>query len=190
MVPKRTHRHIDKDGYATPLPGPRRSISIADKYKVVQHWKQLKEKKEKDLQEAIDAAAAEQLSETDSAEKKKRLRKQKPGKRGGNLQAQCKEKFPDIVGKTQVCKWVAASEREAWREIPAALMKLKTVPNSIRSSKGLPLKGRKEGGQVPIVLQQELDMLISEAAQGHSEISSRRQIVTVGHIEACQKLKA
>lgn len=176
----------DRGEFAEPLAGPpRRIITIEDKYKVVQFWEKLKSEQEASRRKQGEAEhhAVEQ-GEKRTRRKKRTTKKQVQRL---NLQKACLEKYPDIVGKTQVCKWVAACGRESWAEIPPAVrQRLTVINNTLREQKGLPLKGRKEGGAVPVELQVELDRLIAEMCQGQSEVTSRQQIVNLDDIAPCQ----
>lgn len=153
----------------------RKNVTIADKLKVVKYWHSLCARKKK----LMESVAKESVATKKSFKSKSQLKR----KRGFNMQAQCKAKFPDIVGKTQVCKWVSARKREGWDDIPDALrQRLLVLPNTIRAQRGLGPRGHPEGGRVPLVLQRELDTLISEVTHGRSEITTRQQIVTVDQI--------
>lgn len=108
--------------------------------------------------------------------KKKREAKKKLRR---NLQKLCAAEFPHILGKAQVCKWVAAAKAEAWREIPEQIRaRSVATTNSWRSKLGLKAKGKQLGGIVPLPLQKELDLLMLESCAGLSDVTERKEVVT------------
>ena len=50
---------------------------------------------------------------------------------------------------------------------------------------GLARKGKKVGGNIPVELQYELDLLTSEIASGRSLVTERREPVTTNDIATC-----
>ena len=96
-----------------------------------------------------------------------------------NLEKKCREKFPDLVRKAIVLKWVKAAQRERWEDLPPQVQnRIVATPNSWRSKLGLDKKGRVTGGYVPHLLQEELDKLIMDMVSGTSDISERKEVVT------------
>ena len=100
-----------------------------------------------------------------------------------NLQKLCREKFPDLVRKCSVVRWVRTAEEELWEQLPDSIRSRSCeTSNEWRRKIGAPLKGRKEGGTVPWILQKELDMLMVEASSGLSDVTERKEMVTVENV--------
>ena len=105
---------------------------------------------------------------------------------GIGVQAECKKKFPEVLGRAQVCKWIKAAEAEGWKQLPDSfLARALATPNAWRAKLGLPRKGRSDCGQVPLCLQKELDLLMVEASSGLSDIAERKEIVTTEQVDSC-----
>ena len=102
-----------------------------------------------------------------------------------NLQRLCAEKYPLTVQKSQVCKWYATAKTECWRDLPEMLRaRVSATNNAWRLRLGLKAKGRQQGGEYPLELQRELDVLIYEHANGMSDVSERKEVVTLEHVAA------
>ena len=173
---------IDGGVFSDPPPKPRKTNTLQDKLKVVDMYLALKAERHqanKVLCEPKNPAAdaATRKAQHAARQKAKDIARK-------NIRSECAKLFPDIVGKAQVCKWVETCAREAWREIPETIRhKIVTTNNEWRRKLGLPLRGRTEGGGVPLALQRELDVLVMEHTAGLSEISERREVVTAEQIE-------
>ena len=175
MKPRKKNRRKAPEEFTEPVVC-RRSISLEDKYKVVQFYIQLKEEKEKANQALC---APDDIMNPIQAKSKARLRKSL----GKNLQAECAAKFPDIVQKVKVCRWHERAVLEKWDQLPQSLrVGLKVCPNAWLVRLGLPKRGRSEGGGVPVQIQQELDRLVVEMAMGASEVSERKEPVTAEQV--------
>lgn len=99
------------------------------------------------------------------------------------ISQECASKFPNIVGKARVERWQAASVLEHWRDLPEAVAARETTTsNEWRRKVGAPLRGRNEGGGVPLELQRELDVLIMEMTAGASDVSERKEVVTAEQV--------
>ena len=143
-----------------PLPIGRRTIFLSEKFKVVCFYlEKMKEKANGALPKST------------------------------NLEKMCRERFPDLVGGNTVYKWVQASQRERWKDMPAQLRaKLLIAPNSWRQKVGCVARGRTKGGLVPACIQRELDHLVMECAQGRSEICERKEAIGPEQIASCQQV--
>lgn len=106
-----------------------------------------------------------------------------------NIQKMCREEFPDLVGKTQVCKWVQAAADEHWDLLPEPLRaRLCTTSNEWKIKMNIgKLRGRSVGGSIPLSLQKELDYLMLEFSSGMSRVTDRREIITLESIVTCAK---
>lgn len=161
---------------------PRRVITIEEKLKVINYYKELKASKQ-NLRKAIQAPAETQIVPGDKVAKlvKKRKREDVEAKklRRTNLEKACREKFPELVKHNCVLRWVRTCEKERWNDLPQVSKNtLTTTPNIWRQRVGAPKKGRAIGGQYPMALQEELDRLIMELTSGNSDISERKEVVT------------
>lgn len=103
-----------------------------------------------------------------------------------SVKAECERKFAPIIGKAQPIKWSRTAKREQWHLIPEHVRtREKATHNSWRAKVGLPQKGKKVGGTIPLELQFELDLLISEMVSGRSLVTERREAVTSTDIATC-----
>lgn len=162
-------------------------ITISQKIKVLDRWEELLKIKQKAREEAREPRPLGG-SWQDKREWSKMTREAKQRKRFDILKV-CRKEFPDIVQRAQPSKWKAACEREGWRELPEQLRERCTATsNTWRRALALPLKGRSEGGAVPMPIQRELDTLMVEFSSGMSAISERKELVTVEHIASCQTI--
>ena len=59
-----------------------------------------------------------------------------------------------------------------------------TTGSQWRLKHGLEPRGRKVGGNIPMVLQQELDRLILTHVRGQSDVTERAEVVTADHVES------
>ncbi|CAK9011053.1 Uncharacterized protein (Fragment) [Durusdinium trenchii] len=179
--PKKARKTKDGGQWEKPLSKQRRIITIEDKLKVVDYYLQLK----KERQEANKEVCAPEPRSGKPEDKRAYVNAKKKARQvlRRNIQRECAEKFPHILGKGQACKWHAVSEREQWRHLPAPVRcRVSTTGNSWRLKLGLPLRGRAQGGGVPWALQVELDTLIMEMTAGASDVSERRDVVTTDQI--------
>lgn len=175
---------MDKGVFPLPLKTPRRTITIQKKLEVLDYYDKLRKEKEAAMQQMVEprpqGKTRAELQEFYAKKKaaKKQLRV--------NVQKMCKEKFPESVGKAQICKWRVTANMEGWRQLPQAIRcRVTATPNSWRQKLGLKLKGRDLGGCVPMALQRELDLLMVEVSSGLSEVSERRELVTVEQVAPC-----
>lgn len=174
---RKTRPTKDQGKFDAPLKQPRRRICIADKLKVIAFYQKLKAEKKASIVEQGKAKKEvgnlHHRSDSDSS-----LGKQ-TSSNTINLEQQCREKFPDIVGNAVVCKWIVTAAREGWSKLPKQVARrVCTTPNEWRQKFGLSSRGRKQGGNVPYVLQVELDRLVSEMTAGMSDICERKEVVT------------
>ena len=95
-----------------------------------------------------------------------------------------REAFPNIIQGAQLCKWIKAAEQEHWADLPEVIKtRCSATPNSWREKvQGLRLKGKNQGGCIPMALQVELDKLMADMSSGTSSISERKEIVTAEHV--------
>lgn len=159
----------------------RRAITIDDKLKVVTFYLALKKEKETAAQK-LEVPRPKNATRADLkkffADRKKYKKKMR-----FNLQKECAQKFPDLVGHCMVYRWVQKAAVDSWGEMPqCARARLSEAPNDWRRKMGLRLKGRNEGGEIPLALQKELDMLMFEMSSGMSEVTQRRELVTVENV--------
>ena len=186
--PKRKSRQTKDDGaWAQPLPDARRSINIADKLKVVAFYNQLlKEEAEAKTIVAeprvVGASADQRRAAKESKRQAKEILKR-------NKQELCKKKFPTIVGQAYVWKWRKASIKEKWDSLPPQVSQnVSTTPNLWRKRQGLSGRGRAVGqsSHVPEQIQVHLDHLVLAHARGRSDITERREAITVDTIATCR----
>ena len=163
--------------FEKPLQRPRSLQTIATKLQVLDLYeKLLKEKAEADQVLCAPTQPASSQEAKEAVTRRKLWAKQVKTR---NLQKICREQFPLVVGQSQVGKWHRTSIKEGWRDLPAMLQtRLKATDNRWRIRLGLKGKGRCKGGEYPQILQSELDMLVYEAANGLSDVSERREVVT------------
>ncbi len=97
-----------------------------------------------------------------------------------NIQHVVSKEFPQLTRKSQVCKWRKSCEREQWRQMPeAVLSRVTATSNAWRSKMGLKGKGGHTLKKVPAFIQQELDLLMMEACGGLSDVTERKEIVSM-----------
>ena len=159
----------------------RRLITIKEKLEVLEFRNQR-------LQELKKAkkASCEPVNKSWSPEDKEAARKAKSKAKAEirrGVEKACKEQFPHIIGNSKVSKWEKTATLEPWRDLPEPFTaRRSTATNEWRRRVGAPLKGRSEGGGVPLELQKELDHLVAEMALGNSEVSERREAVTAEQV--------
>lgn len=150
--------------------------------KVVQFYEELVKKRS----EATSVVHSRVNRSWDEEEKEEFLQKRRDAKATlkKNVQTECHKAFPDIVQKSQVWKWAKQNKIENWAAIPVGdRQKWTEVPNLWRTKMGLERKGRNPGGSVPGEIQVYLDKLIAAHVMGNSDISERREVVTISDIE-------
>lgn len=167
--------------FPKPLKVARKMITIKQKLEVLKYYHELKAEKESMIQELSEPrpAGATRAELKAFFNKKKELRR----KVRRNVQKLCAEKFPTIVKRSLVFKWARAAEAEKWSQLPDRVAaRMIETPNTWRKQVGAPLKGQKLGGSVPWTIQKELDLLMVEASSGLSDVSERKELVTVEHV--------
>lgn len=178
---KRKRPTLDEGEWETQLPEHRHLVCIADKLKVIRYYKELNSvfQQAKDtIAEPVDvnATAEEKEMQKQAKEEAKKMLFQ-------NKETLCRQKFPEIVKRSYVWKWVKTSNQECWEDLPPQVAaKTVATPNSWRRRNGCKAKGRAQGGSVPKEIQQELDHLVLEMSQGLSEVSERKEAVTADQI--------
>ncbi|CAK9092325.1 Uncharacterized protein (Fragment) [Durusdinium trenchii] len=178
---KRQYKTIDNGVFTEQLRVPRRVVSIEQKLKVLDRYEEMLATKKSAAEDALEPRPRGAGREAVLAWSKKR--KQAKRRMRFDSLKKLREEFPDIVGKAQPSKWKKAAESEAWRELPEFFRaRSSATTNSWRRKLGLPLKGRPEGGCVPLQIQRELDTLMMEFSSGLSSVSERKELVTVEHI--------
>lgn len=174
---------MDGGVWEEPLKKTRRALPIAQKLQVVDYYLELKAQKEdaaKKLQEPRPANATRAQLRS-FFEKRRELRK----KMKSNLEKECRAKFPDILGHCYAYRWADRAKVESWHELPEAIRaRAVETTNDWRRKMGQPLKGQPQGGQIPWVIQKELDMLMIEVSSGMSDVTERKEIVTIENIVA------
>ena len=180
---------MDQGKWDKELPPMRKMISIYDKIQAINFYNDLRKKKVAEALKKCEPSESIVLfdSGTRSIKKKVQPNKDQKGKDKKrvevNLERETMQQFPEICKHMSVYKWIKACEREKWRQLPEIVQRKNcTVPNFWRQKVGAPLKARSEGGQVPLVLLQELDRLVMESASGTSEISETKEVVTAENI--------
>lgn len=172
---------MDEGVWQAQLPEHRILVSIADKLKVIRYYKELgvlMQKAKDTIAEPVDvnATAEEKDMQNQAKEEAKKLLFQ-------NKETLCRQKFPEIVKKSYVWKWVKTSNEECWEDLPPPIAaKTVATPNSWRRRNGCKTKGRQKGGAVPKEIQRELDHLVLEMSQGFSEVTERKEVVTPDQI--------
>lgn len=178
---KRKRPTKDEGQWEQPLNKSRRCITIQEKLKVIEF-------REKLLAEhhAANKAICEPVQLNQSRAEKKAARQAKKKAKQTlqkRVQAECSKQFPDIVGCCRVAKWAKAAASEHWKDLPDAYAsRASATNNQWRIKVGAPMKGRTEGGGVPLVLQKELDALLMEMTAGASEVSERKEVVTTEQV--------
>lgn len=185
---KRQYKTIDNGVFTEQLRVPRRVVSIEQKLKVLDRYEEMLATKKSAAEDALEPRPRGAGREAVLAWSKKR--KQAKRRMRFDSLKKLREEFPDIVGKAQPSKWKKAAESEAWRELPEFFRaRSSATTNSWRRKLGLPLKGRPEGGCVPLQIQRELDTLMMEFSSGLSSVSERKELVTVEHIASRQHFR-
>lgn len=162
------------------LKDPKRVITIDKKLEVLSYYEELLAEKEE--AKAL-RTAPRPVGMNAATRKKHREAKHEANKKlKRNLQKMCETKFPFVKG-CRVLKWRRAARAEGWAQLPVQLKsRISCTSNGWRKRFGLAMKGRKLGGGMPWELQKELDLLMSEMTCGRSDVSERREIVTVEDI--------
>ena len=174
---------IDEGVWEQPREKQRRTITIKQKLEVLQYRKQVIA----ELQEAnrINCSPYEKGVGPAKREEVRDAKKKAKAKLAKGVEKACKEKFGAVIGGAKICRWEKACRVERWEDLPDAYASMhSTTNNEWRRKIGAPLKGQKQGGSIPLVLQVELDRLIMEITQGVSEISERREVVTAEQVVA------
>lgn len=174
---------MDGGVFPTPLKAQRRSISIQDKIKVLDYYEELLQEKAKNIELAKTprpVGMGKAALKAWRSQKSKALSKARRG-----IERLCRDRFPDIVQRSKIIKWRNACARECWRDLPEAVRVHRVATtNSWRASRGMPEKGRRRGGSIPLQLQQELDHLMIECTSGASRVSERKELVTVEQVDS------
>lgn len=174
----------DEGVFETALNAPRRSITIAEKLEVVEFYDMLKKEKE-EAKLAVKQPKPVGATKREMQEYREQIREARR-KSKISVKAACEEKFGPIIGKAQPIKWSRVAKEEQWHLIPEHVRaREKATPNSWRCKMGLARKGKKVGGNIPVELQYELDLLTSEIASGRSLVTERREPVTTNDIATC-----
>lgn len=173
----------DSGEYGDVLKPTRRVITIEEKLEVVRFYEELRKTKKAAKERLLHPYPRDGTKAQKKQHREEVLAARAELKR--NLQRECKNKFP-VLGKSQVIKWARAAKAERWAELPEVVRKKQgATTNEWRSKiEGIPPKGRPLGGQIPMSLQKELDVLISEMSMGRSVVSERREVVTADCIVA------
>lgn len=168
----------DSNCYDQPLNEPRKVIPLHTKLEALALYEKLRDEK-KQAKDALLEPRPARLSREQLKERKERLNKLKKVA-CRNVGKAVKQQFPHVVSHPgQIGKWAKVASRESWAEMSAtARAQVACTTNSWRKKLNLPLKGRPEGGKIPLRLQQELDMLMVEMSSGRSSISVRKEMVT------------
>eukprot|EP00435_Cladocopium_sp_Y103_P033811 s1426_g8.t1 len=154
-------RTKDNGDFSEPVKDARRVPTLHDKLQVVKFYNDLKQKKSKAKLDACTVCPRTATRKAREAHREKIAEAKKMSKI--NLQKKCCERFPQLMGKAQACKWAARARQEHWEEIPDAVRRKKTTTSNEWCQKvGLERRGRPQGGRVPIPLQRELDFLIAD----------------------------
>ena len=174
----------DEGQFGSPLKPKRRVIFIQQKLDVVNYYKQLlqekKEAEEKYAEPKPAKATRAELTKFFQAKREAKVKLQR------KVHKMCREKFPDLVRNCAISRWLKRSEAEQWEKLPEAYRKRATeTTNSWKRNINLKLKARSEGGSVPMVLQKELDILMIEASSGLSDVTERKEMVTVENVVPC-----
>ena len=156
---------IDQGQFDEPLKPMRRSICIQQKLEVVNYYNQLKAEKKKDEEKLTEprpvGVTQAELKKIFQQKREARTRLKR------NLEKMCQEKFPGVVKRCAISRWARKAAAEQWDQLPGSVRKRASETNNTwKRQVQAPLKGRKQGGSVPWVLQKELDMLMIEASTG------------------------
>ena len=162
------------------LPKVRKAVTIQKKLEVIDYYNALLAEKSEALERlkepcprGVTRATKQKHREEQSAARLKIKR---------NIQKLCEQKF-DFVKGSRVRLWKKTAIREGWAELPQTLKaRLTCTTNAWRKRFDVPRKGRKSGGMIPMELQKELDLLMTEMASGSSDVAERREIVAVEDI--------
>ncbi len=174
----------DEGIYETGLGAPRRSVTIAQKLEVVEFYDKLKKQKV-EAKNAVKEPRPVGATKEEMQDYRKRIREARQISKT-SVKAECERKFGSIIGRCQPIKWSRTAEREKWHLIPEHVRaNEKATQNGWRTKMGLPQKGKKVGGSIPLELQFELDLLISEMAAGRSLVTERREVVTTEDVATC-----
>ena len=174
-------RTKDQGAWERAPPKARRQIFIEQKLKVVQTYRKLAKKRD----EAHETVHKRMPAGLKTEDKKAFLEAREQAKKVCrlNLETLCAQEHPDLVNKGNVWKWVKQADAEGWDSIPATdRVRWTEIPNSWRQKMNLPKKGRAIGGAVPALIQAELDRLVLEHSMGASDVTERKEVVSVAHI--------
>ena len=180
---RRTRQYKTKDRGLFPvqLKPPRRVVAIEKKLLVLDRYEELLAARKK----AEEAAQEPRPLGRTRAEVKEWAQKRKQARRDmrkGILKT-LREEFTDIVKGAQPRKWLKTAQQEQWRNLPETTRaRCSATSNEWRSKLKLPKKGRSYGGSMPMELQKELDILMMEHSSGLSDVSERKELVTVEHV--------
>lgn len=180
MKQKRT---MDNGEFDEALKDPRRCPTLKQKLEVLDFVEDLRKKKEKAKEDYLTPRPAHmtRAQAKEFYQKKRHAKKQMRI----NIQKSAQGAFPLFMGRSQVCKWRQACERESWRQMPeSVLARVSTTNNTWRLKLGLPRRGHPYFGRIPMCLQKELDLLMIEHSSGLSDVSERKELVTAEQVAA------
>ena len=181
---KKKKKTKDQGKFERPLKEIRRCPTLKQKLVVVDYALELQAKKHRAKEAYLEPRPFPATREQIARHREKRAAAKQDMKIG--VQKECMKKYGEILGKAQICKWVKVAEAEGWKQLPDSILgRAVTTPNSWRTKLGLPLRGRKDCGQVPLCLQKELDLLMVEASSGLSDVAERKEIVTAEQVDSC-----
>ena len=173
---RRSVKTKDENQFDKPLKEPRSTPTLHEKLMAVRYAHELLEEKAEAKRILREPFVAGRPKEERAAMKENKARAKKTLK--GSIQKKCMKKFT-FMHQSQICKWIKRAKQERWEEIPDIVRrKCTTSSNQWTQKIGLAPRGRKVGGEVPYILQKELDLLIGEMSLGTSSISDRREVVT------------
>lgn len=181
---KKVKKTLDGGAWQEPLKEPRRVFTIQQKLEVLDMYQGLFKERKK-AEELSREPKPMGGSAADIAAWKER-RKIATQQAKIPILKKVKAAFPNLVKGSPICKWLKASKAEKWRDLPEMVKaRCSATRNEWRKKLGLPLKGKSLGGKIPMLLQVELDRLMTEMSSGASGISERKEIVTTEHVVSC-----
>ena len=173
----------DQGKWDQPPPAARRQIFIEDKLKVANLY--IKLQKEREAARTLLSAGIPRGIPEKQREQLMLDRSQAKASLKGNIAKICQTTYPQILQNTgSAWKWASRCQNEAWNNIPRSdRVRWVEVPNYWRSKLKMAEKGRPVGGDIPLEIQMELDRLVAEHCMGNSDISERKEVVSMKHID-------
>lgn len=195
--PSSKKRIIETFDSVTPVREYKKKITIEERLEVVRWYDRMmkgegddEKKDEEEAEKENEEGAEQEESELQEhrAEKMKSKQKRKKGscrRKGRNLLALARTKFPGIVGQhTALCRWSQSAKKQRWEDLPEKVRKeAKEVPDVWKAALGHgESKGKQRFQQVPNEVMKSLDEHMCLICQGVSAVTERCEEVLLHEI--------